>query len=270
MTPRFTIPVILLVLLLGSSPVQAQITPTPGKQTPQQVRVGVTETRKGKFDVPFLLYVPENYDPDGEPLPLLLFLHGAGERGKGGEELDRVAIHGPPKLAKAGKDLPFIVVSPQAPEGEGWQAIIEAWQPDILNALLDRLERELNVDKSRVYLTGLSMGGFGSWRFAAANPERFAAVVPICGGGEPDKMAESLAKVPIWAFHGAKDNVVQLEKSQEMVDAVKAAGGEIKFTVYPDAGHDSWTATYDNPEVTEWLLKHRRVKHRHEKAQAAD
>jgi predicted peptidase len=139
----------------------------------------------------------------------------------------------------------------------------------VLNQLLDQVEQELKVDKSRVYLSGLSMGGYGSWRYAAANPERFAAVVPICGGGEPDKWAESLTKVPIWAFHGAKDEVVPLARSQDMVDAVKEAGGEIKFTVYPEARHDSWTETYNNPEVYEWLLKHRRKPADGEQTEAA-
>lgn len=253
----------MLIFFLGSPILLAEIKPTPGKQTEHEITVKVTveeegEEQEAELKVPFLLYVPKDYDAEGEPMPLLLFLHGAGERGKGGEELQRVAIHGPPKQAKAGKDLPFIVVSPQAPPREGWQGIVGAWQPEVLNQLLDQIERDLKVDKTRVYLTGLSMGGFGSWRFAAANPERFAAVVPICGGGEPDKMAKTLAKVPIWAFHGAKDSVVPLARSQDMVDAVKEAGGDIKFTVYPEVNHDSWTQTYDNPEVYKWLLEHRR------------
>jgi predicted peptidase len=263
MTSRHAMLTPLFVFLLGFSTVQAEIKPTPGKQTEHEITVKVTVEEEGEkvereLKVPFLLYVPKGYDAEGEALPLLLFLHGAGERGKGGEDLQRVAIHGPPKQAKAGKELPFIVVSPQAPPRDGWQGIIGAWQPEVLNQLLDRIEQELNVDKSRVYLTGLSMGGYGSWRLAAATPDRFAAVIPICGGGEPDKWAESLAKVPIWAFHGAKDEVVPLARSQEMVDAVKQAGGDIKFTIYPEARHDSWTATYDDPDVYKWLLEHRR------------
>ena len=267
---RIALPAIMLFFLLGSSPVQAQIKPTPGQQTEQEITVKVAaevngESEERELKIPCLLYVPKDYDAQGDASPLLLFLHGAGERGDGGEELQRVAIHGPPKQAKAGKDLPMIVVSPQAPPGEGWKAIIEAWQPEVLNALLDQVEKELNVDKSRVYLSGLSMGGYGSWRLAAASPERFAAVGPICGGGNSGTWAKSLTKVPLWVFHGAKDQVVPLAQSQEMVDAVERAGGMVKFTIYPEAGHDSWTETYDNPQVYEWLLKNRR-----ERAQAAD
>ena len=101
------------------------------------------------------------------------------------------------------------------------------------------------------------MGGFGTWALAAAHPERFAAIAPICGGGDP-KQAERLKDLPIWVFHGAKDPTVPLARSEEMVKALKEAGGEPKFTVYPDAGHDSWTETYDNPELYEWFLAHKR------------
>ncbi len=127
----------------------------------------------------------------------------------------------------------------------------------MLNALLDSVIKEYHVDKDRVYLTGLSMGGFGTWALAAAFPGKFAALAPICGGGSPADAAK-LARLPIWVFHGAKDNTVPLKRSEEMVEALKAAGGHPKFTVYPDAGHDSWTATYDNPEFYQWLLAQKR------------
>ena len=146
-----------------------------------------------------------------------------------------------------GKKFPFILVSPQSP-GRGWN-------PDTLSALLDDVEKNYRVDKNREYLTGLSMGGYGTWALAAAQPHRFAAVAPICGGGNP-KDAEKLKALPIWVFHGAKDPTVPLARSQEMVDALKSAGSEVKFTIYPDAVHDSWTETYDNPEFYTWLLSH--------------
>ncbi|RKY05749.1 MAG: hypothetical protein DRP66_10235 [Planctomycetota bacterium] len=113
----------------------------------------------------------------------------------------------------------------------------------------------LKVDESRIYLTGLSMGGYGSWSLGCDHPERFAAIAPICGGGEPF-FARKLKNTPIWAFHGGKDNTVPLKKSEDMVIAVKKAGGDAKLTVYPQAGHDSWTETYNNPEFYEWFLKH--------------
>jgi predicted peptidase len=132
-----------------------------------------------------------------------------------------------------------------------------AWQPEPLIQLVDHVQKNLNIDRTRVYCTGLSMGGFGTYRLVAAYPERFAAALPICGGGEPAAMARSLRRVPIWAFHGAKDDVVPLRRSEEMVHAIRCAGGDVRFTVYPDVGHDSWKRAYANPEVYDWLLSHR-------------
>jgi predicted peptidase len=132
-----------------------------------------------------------------------------------------------------------------------------AWKPEPLIQLVDHVSRNMNIDETRVYVTGLSMGGYGTWRLVARYPERFAAAVPICGGGEPKAMANTLRRVPIWAFHGARDDVVPLCKSQEMVHAVRRAGGDVRLTVYPNVEHNSWDPTYDNPEVYEWLLSHR-------------
>jgi predicted peptidase len=195
----------------------------------------------------YLLFLPADYEKAEKPFPLILFLHGAGERG---DDLSKVKKHGPPKIVETKKDFPFIVVSPQAPLRGGWQN-------KSLLALLDEIEGKYKVDKDRVYLTGLSMGGYGTWRLAAAAPERFAAIVPICGGGDP-KSAEKLKGLPIWVFHGAKDNAVPLKRSEDMVKALKDAGHEVKFTIYPNAGHDSWTETYNNPELYKWLLSHKR------------
>jgi predicted peptidase len=125
--------------------------------------------------------------------------------------------------------------------------------------LLDDIIRTYRVDRDRVYLTGLSMGGFGTWDLAAAHPEKFAAIAPICGGGNPQN-AKKLARLPIWVFHGAKDPTVPIERSREMVEALKAAGANVKFTVYPEAQHDSWTETYNNPEFYQWLLEQKRGK----------
>jgi predicted peptidase len=126
-----------------------------------------------------------------------------------------------------------------------------------LTGLLDEIVENYDVDESRVYLTGLSMGGYGTWSLGATLPDRFAAIAPICGGGEK-RMAWRLKEMPIWVFHGAKDSVVPLAQSEEMVEAVKAAGGNPKLTVYPEANHDSWTATYDNPKLYDWFLSHRK------------
>lgn len=204
-------------------------------------------TVKVKLD--YLLFLPEGYGEGDKKWPLILFLHGAGESG---DNLEKVKIHGPPKIVETKHDFPFILVSPQSP-GRGWNA-------DALKGLLDQVIADYRVDRNRVYLTGLSMGGFGTWSLAAAYPEMFAAIAPICGGGNPAE-AKRLKDLPIWVFHGAKDPAVPLQRSQDMVDVLKAAGADektLKFTVYPDAGHDSWTETYNNPQLYEWFLSHTR------------
>jgi predicted peptidase len=212
----------------------------PGTQQAARLEVAV------QVQLSYLLYLPKDYQKQ-ESWPLLLFLHGSGERG---DDLELVKKHGPPKLIAAGQDFPFIVVSPQCPQDR-------RWEPIELVALLDDLEGKYKVDSDRIYVTGLSMGGFGTWELAAFAPHRLAAVVPICGGGEK-YWARQFAHLPVWAFHGAKDTGVPLERSQLMVDELTKRGGQPKLTIYPEAGHDSWTETYDNPELYKWLLEQRR------------
>ena len=196
----------------------------------------------------YLLFLPEGYAKDeAKRWPLILFLHGAGERGS---DVNKVKIHGPPKIVEGKKDFPFIVVSPQCPEN-AW------WEPFRLLALLDAIQAAYRVDPDRVYLTGLSMGGFGTWELAGRAPQRFAAIAPICGGGNP-AMVRRMKDLPTWVFHGDKDPVVPVQMSDDMVEAMKKAGAEVKYTRYEGFGHDSWTKTYENPELYDWLLSHRR------------
>lgn len=195
----------------------------------------------------YLLYLPENYDQQ-EKWPLVLFLHGAGERG---DDLEVVKKHGPPKLIAAGKQFPFLCVSPQCPP-DRW------WDPFVLTTLLDDLESRYKVDRDRIIVTGLSMGGYGTWSLASYTPKRFAAIAPICGGGDVGR-ARTIAHIPTWIFHGEKDTAVPVERSKEMAAALEKAGAHPKFTLYPEAPHDSWTETYNNPELYEWLLAQRRV-----------
>ncbi len=209
-----------------------------------------TEVRV-KTRTEYLLYVPEAYDESEQSWPLMLFLHGAGERG---DDLSKVAVHGPPRLAGEGNEFPFILVSPQCPERDWWTSGL---QLATLNALLDDLVSHYRIDENRIYLTGLSMGGFGTFSLADAYPERFAAIAPVCGGGDP-KQAAGIAHIPAWVFHGGQDKVVPVSRSQDMVDALKANAAKVEFTVYPEAGHDSWTETYDTPELYDWLLSHQR------------
>ncbi|MFT5324504.1 MAG: putative peptidase [Planctomycetaceae bacterium] len=194
----------------------------------------------------YLLSLPDGYEKQ-DAWPLLIFLHGSGERGS---DIELVKKHGPPKLVDAGRKFPFIVVSPQCPKNQHWQA-------SVLDGLLDGLQSKLKVDPKKIYLTGLSMGGQGTYSWAALSKERFAAIVPICGSGDRT-WGPRLAGLPTWIFHGVKDTAVPFEKSEQMVKALKNAGFDPKFTIYPEAGHDSWTETYDNPKLYKWLLQQSR------------
>lgn len=213
----------------------------PGKQTSAELDTQI------KVQMKYLLYLPPDYEQQPR-WPLLLFLHGAGESG---DDLELVKKHGPPKLIAAGKQFPFVVVSPQANRRRGWE-------PYELVALLDSIEKDYKIDPDRVCVTGLSMGGHGTWKLAAYAADRLAAIAPICGGGDPNTVRR-FRHVPVWAFHGAKDPVVPVSRSEEMIDALKEAGAQPKLTIYPEATHDSWTQTYDNPELYEWLLAQRRT-----------
>ena len=194
----------------------------------------------------YLQFLPERYEEGKHPL--VIFLHGAGERG---DDLEMLKKHGPPKTAMQGHGFPFILIAPQCPP-DRW------WNPDEIIALTRELTKTLRVDPTRVHLTGLSMGGFGTWACLAKAPELYASGVPICGGGDP-KSAETLKNIPIWAFHGEKDDVVPATKTHEMEDAILKAGGKkILSTYYPEAGHDSWTEAYNTPALFAWMMLQQR------------
>lgn len=194
----------------------------------------------------YLRYMPDNYDPKGEKMPVLVFLHGSGERGN---DINLVKVHGPPQLVENGHDLPFIVISPQLESNE-------MWEDARLDATLKAAIAGTNYDPDRIYVTGLSLGGIGTWNWAIAHPDEFAAIAPVAA---PSNVAFAckLKNVPIWLFHGMKDDVVSPIHSKDMERWINDCGGQVKATYYPDANHDSWTATYNNPEVYEWLLQHK-------------
>lgn len=233
---------VLLLLLVGCTSAGVRTDLPPG-QHPQAFEREITKTVRGRY----LVFLPKDYAQTSQRWPMILFLHGVGERG---DSLDLVKLHGPPKLVQDREDFPFIVVSPQAPSGE-------VWSPDVLTGLLDEVLAKFPIDPDRIYLTGLSMGGYGAWALAIEHPERFAAVVPISGGGNPARVC-ALKDLPVWAFHGARDSVVLPRQSEQMVQALQACGGRVTLTIYPDATHDAWTRTYANPDLYEWLLQHRR------------
>jgi len=213
----------------------------PGTQTHHKI--------EKEIHLNYLLYLPEDYDPNKEGgYPTILFLHGAGERG---DNLDVLTQWGPPKIAHE-KGMPFIVISPQCPKDEWWTSRIYH-----LKNLLDESINTYNIDTSRIYLTGLSMGGYGTFALSQVYPEYFAAVAPICGGGTPSRVNFKKAP-PIWVFHGDEDEVVPIESSQIMVDAIRASGTEVKFTIYEGVGHNSFTRAYNESNLFNWFLEHKK------------
>ena len=196
----------------------------------------------------YLTFLPRSYAAKGPGAPLILFLHGSGERGT---DLEKVKAWGPPAIADKDPDFPFIVISPQLAEGEAWHALA-------LKGLLDQVLARYNVDRRRVYLTGLSLGGYGAWDLASRYPDYFAAVAPICGGGIA-RAVGSMRAVPTWVFHGKKDDAVPEEESARMVAALKTAGGDVRYTVLPEGGHiDAWVHAYDKAGLFEWFLQQSR------------
>lgn len=226
-------------VLVAVSPLMAA--PAPGMQVEQQL-----ELSDGR-SIPYLLYLPEDYGNRPGHWPMMLFLHG---RGESHGPLSLVKKWGPPRMLDRGVHQPYVVVSPQCPSAESWA---QPGQQALLVALLDHLIERYRLDAQRVVLTGLSMGGYGSWRLAADHPERFAAVIPICGGGSPDD-ADRLKVLPIWVFHGTEDRAVPFQRSVEMVDAIRAAGGDrILFTSMEHVGHNCWESAYATPELYTWI-----------------
>jgi predicted peptidase len=212
-------------------------------QPPQKAGTATVRTR-----ISYLTFLPKSYSAKGAPVPLIIFLHGSGERGN---DLNKVKAWGPPAIADKDPAFPFMVVSPQVPDGEWWHA-------NLLKGMIDEVLAKYNVDRRRVYLTGLSMGGYGAWDLAINYPDYFAAIAPICGGGNALRIRQ-LQHVPTWAFHGLKDDAVPERESASMVAALKAAGGDVKYTVLPDAGHvDAWVYAYGEAGLFDWFLEHRR------------
>jgi predicted peptidase len=197
----------------------------------------------------YVLFVPHDYTDD-KPYPVILFLHGAGERTGGKKQPVEVGIG--PAIKKREKDFPALVIIPQARAGGNWQAN----SPDAKRALdiLVEVEKEYKIDDKRVYLTGLSLGGMGTWGLAIAHPDKWAAIVPVCGRGDTSN-AEKIKDLPCWCFHGDKDSAVNVKHSREMIEALKKAGGDPKYTEYPGVGHNSWDKAYGTDELYDWLLK---------------
>ncbi len=256
------------------------------KAYPQEPKVNETITNAQATEDPAKMFEPREFAGEGgkvlkyrllKPLgynpnksyPIVIFLHGAGERGD-----DNVAQlkHGMAAFCKTARreKNPCYVIAPQCPTGEKW-ADIDWSAPGAIKmpteassslkltfALIDAMLEDAAIDKNRIYITGLSMGGYGTWDAIARRPNFFAAALPICGGGDPTT-AEKIKNVPIWCFHGDQDQAVVVDKSRVIVKAIKDAGGSPQYTEYPGVGHDSWTQTYANDATHDWLFAQRRV-----------
>ena len=205
-----------------------------------------TEHKEQNWAFSFVAYTPEKVSRD---LPLVIQLHGAGERGNGQDELSLVEIHGLSHLVKE-KDYNCIIVMPQCPKDTFWAARVES-----ILAFIEQIKEAYPVDTSRIYLTGLSMGGFGTWFTAMARPDLFAAIAPICGGG----MAWNahVLTMPVWAFHGTEDTAVCVRHTDEMVEALRSAGADVTYTRMEGVGHNVWVHAY-NDQLMQWLLSHRK------------
>jgi predicted peptidase len=215
----------------------------------------------GDMAMPYVVYVPRNYTPD-QKWPVILFLHGAGERGDDGLKQTAVGIGGAIRLHP--ERFPCIVVMPQCPPNRAWgQGNRGGNNPaadtvTLALAALDAAVDKYHGDPDRLYLTGLSLGGYGTWEIGTRRPGKFAALMPICGGGRPAEAAV-LKDLPIWAFHGDADMTVPIQRSRDMVEAIKAAGGtHVRLTEYPGVGHNSWDKAYNDPEAIAWLLSQKR------------
>lgn len=245
---RFSMAWVATAALLGGCVTKEPTTATSARTAAATGFINKTMTVAGK-QLAYCTYIPREYDASRK-WPLIVFLHGRGERGSDGLLQTDVGIgHA---IRENSDRFPCVVVMPQCPGDSGWNE-----RGDIIDEAIARSLAEFNIDKRRIYLTGLSMGGYGTWDYGAKHPELFAALIPICGGGKTTD-APALAKVPIRVFHGGADNIVKPAASRAMVEAVKKAGGNIEYTEYPGVNHNSWDKTYGDPEVIKWLLAQKR------------
>jgi predicted peptidase len=197
--------------------------------------------------IKYLLYLPNNYQKKRK-YPLILFLHGSEERGN---NIKLIKRNGLPKLAEH-INFQFIIVSPQCSAGR-------VWKPEPLIDFLHEIIHITNADEDRIYGTGLSLGAYGIWELAISYPFMFAAIAPICGGGNK-RWVKAIKDIPVWVFHGARDKHVPLSESVHLVRELKKCGGKVKFTIYPDAGHDVWTISYEKKQLYKWFLKQNKKK----------
>ncbi len=196
----------------------------------------------------YLLYVPKEYEVHKNKYPLVIYLHGGGQRGN---DLNKLKSYGLPYLVAQGREYPFIVVSPQCPDGKYWST------DDWFSLLYTELIAKYRIDKRRVYVTGISMGGYGAWQVAADFPDKFAAVVPLCGGLNDSSQVCRIRKIPVWTFHGTKDEVISIWETEKLVEGLEQCKGKVKFTRLENEGH-AIQYLYEKPDIYNWLLQQKK------------
>jgi predicted peptidase len=211
----------------------------------------INSTISKQVNMPYLLAMPDSSVPS--PWPLILFLHGSGERGT---DFTDIVKRGLPKELVNGRKIPFLVVAPQCPPKSTWSVHLDA-----LMAFIEDLQSRYTIDSARIFITGMSMGGTGTWHLACTFPDRFAAIVPVCGDstwyvGDPIEIID-IRHLPVWVFHGEQDGVIPVNVSQTLVNALQKCGGNVRFTVYPDVGHNCWNQVYATSELYSWLSSQR-------------
>jgi len=216
---------------------------SPAGATAQLKAVETELVRTEKMN--YLLYTPTGTQSQ---YPLVVFLHGGGE---GGNDIELVKKHGLPKLIAQGRDFPFYVFAPQNPHING------LWDDRMVDKLVDELVHRHNIDTTRIYLAGLSRGGYGVWQMAINHPHKYAAMISICAATIPINYLKNVSGLPVWFFHGEKDDVIPVQQTLQAYETMKVLNPKTRITIYPAANHDSWTQTFENEEIYNWLLLQR-------------
>jgi predicted peptidase len=248
---------LLFIPLLGLASLALAVHAAEPAGAPAVERGFLNRTFKGADgrEVKYSLFVPHDYSPD-RPVPTILFLHGLGQTGTDGQRQARVGLGR--AIRERESTFPFLVVFPQAQKFR--PTIVDTWFPDRPDgaralAILDEVKKQFTTDPKRNYLTGLSMGGFGTWAMAAAFPDKWAAIAPVCGGFDPESV-DKVKDVPCWCFHGDRDTAVKVDQSRRMVSALKRIGVAPEYTEYEGVGHNCWDRAYGTDKLYQWLLQH--------------
>lgn len=201
--------------------------------------------QKSYANYPYLVYLPKDYTDKKVDYPLVIYLHGGSQKG---QDLNKLKAYGLPHLVDKGRDFPFIIASPQCPDGKFWST--DNW----FDSLYNDLKTKYRIDPKRVYLTGISMGGYGVWQTAVAYPDKFAALVPLCGGCDDSTQICRIKHIPVWTFHGTADDVISISETERLVRRLETCNGQVKFTRLEKEGHGI-QYLFEDQTIYDWLLK---------------